>query len=499
MKSKVKNNKLSKNSYGSFKNLYRSQKLHFASMSWRTRGLALAFITIAFAVFSALTHFNPLIGGAIGFGLSLTLASLLMVGDALKIVFVLLVYATISAPLGALYSAMAQRGVKHATVDVIGGALALFISMLFSIWIATRFSRGKAWITLLLVAVSTVFPGVPLLYVFPSLGLNIARLMMVSVLLFRCGGWDWISGAFGLLMAGKDKEEETEVRRVSAEDTKALEAWDKRAKAEKATTLELTSLSKEYKVFHDLKVKNTQHALGHLVVGPGGCALVASLYSKGPLTENAKNGINLPDIPLDKSVGVLILQREELSKTLGCKESDLSLVVVIHGLQGVKNLRKPLAFFTPDNEITPSGQVILVTPDMLVHEVAPGLELWSNIKVKQVVNRAKMKLHPAMAPGVYMGPELETPRLIPLDKDGDPTLNVKPSDLIPSWISFGKPVHVYTTQGILSDLRISGNPTRNSTGDMIIPICVEEEWNLAKSKGRRPVSYSYPLSSIIPA
>jgi len=498
MKSKIKKDKSSSNSLGSFKNFYRSQKLNFASMSWRTRGLVLSFVTVAFAIFSALTHFNLFVGAAIGFGLCLTFASLLMVGDVLKIIFVLLAYATISAPLGALYSTMAQRSSKAATIDYIGGALALFISMLLSVWVATRFSRGKPWITLLLVGISTIFPGVLFLYIFPSLGLNIARLMMATVLLFRCGGWAWISGAFGLLMAGKEKEKEKEVRKISLEDVKALEAWDKRAKAEKATALELSSLSKEYKVFHDLKVKNSQHALGQLVVGPGGCSLIASLYSKGPLTENSKNGISLPDIPLDKSVGVLVSQREELAKTLACKEADLSLIVVIHGLLGVKELRKPMAFFT-DNFDIPDGQVVLVTPDMLIQEVAPGLELWSNIKVKQVVNRAKMKLHPAMAPGVYRGLELDTPRVIPLDKDGHPTLDTKPSDLIPSWIAFGKPVHIYTTQGVLSDLRISGNPIRNSNGDMIIPICVEEEWNLAKSKGRRPVSYSYPLSSIIPA
>ena len=498
MKSKDDKEKLIKFSSNSTRDLYRSQKLHFASMSWRSRVSVLAFVTVAFAVLSSLANFNPILGGAIGFGLCLTIASVLIVTEAFKIILILMVYAVVTAPLGALYSVMAQHSSKVVTTDIVGGALALFLSMLLSVWVATRFSRGKVWVTLLLVAGSTVFPGILLLYALPSLGLNIARLTMVSVLLFRCGGWAWISGAFGLLFAGQEDKKEHEIRKASDEDIKALEAWDKRAKAEKDTADELSLLPKDYKVFHDLKIKNTQHALGHLVVGSGGCSLIASLSSKGPLKENTKNGISLPDISLDKSVGVLLLQREELAKALHCNERDLSLIVVIHGL-GVKDLRKPVAVFTPDNLTLPSGQVILISPDMLNKEVAPGLELWSSIKVKQVANRAKMKLRPAMAPGFYTGPELETPRLAPLDKDGRPTLNVKPSDLIPSWVTLGKPVHVTTTTGILSDLRISGSPAYDSNGDMVIPICAEEEWAIAKKKGKLPKSYSYPIYSIIPA
>lgn len=476
--------------------MYKGQKLHFAGMNWKSKIGLLAFITLASTVLAKIANYSPIIGGAIGLTLCLAVVALLTATDVLKILAVLVVYAVITAPVGTFYTKIAQHNSNIAVGDVIGGSLALIIAMLFAVWIAIRFSRGEVWFTIALVAGSVILLGIPLALIVPDLGLNAARISMALVLLFRCGGWAWISGSIGLLFSGK--EDVAVVRKVESDDLAAIEAWNQRSKAEQATAKILDSLDNEYAVFHDIHIKNSQNALGHLVIGPGGCSLIASVYSKGPLKENPKSGISLPKIPLDKSVGVLMAQRETLAKILHCNERDLAIVLVIHGLDE-QELRKPLAIFTQDDLTLPSGQVIFVGPDMLSREVAPGLELWSKVKVKQTIQRAKMKLRPAMAPNLVAGKEVATPRLSALDSDGHLKHDTKPSNLIPSWMSFGVAVNIATSQGILADLRIAGNPVHDEFGDMVVPVCVEEEWVISQNKGRAPKSYPWPIASVLPA
>jgi hypothetical protein len=476
--------------------IYRGQKLRFAVMSWQKQMATVGIVAVAGGVVAGLTGVNPLMGIAVGLGLCLATATLLVAPDALKIIAVCIVYAPLTAPLGIFYTKLAQHNITISSGDMVGGALALIVALLLSIWIASRYSRGRVWVTIALVASSVIFPGMLLGMAAPALGLNAARISMVLVLMIRCGGFAWVTGSLGLLF-DREKNLEPEVRAASKEDVKALEAWNQRAQAEQDTAEILEAPDKDYTVFHDIKIKGSDHALGHLVLGSSGGALMASVYSKGPLKEEGKGGITLVDVPLDQVVSALMEQRILVAKALHCAQKDFSLVIVIYGVP-LYGARKPLAIFTPDDLTLPSGQVILIGPESILDEVAPGLEMWPKIKLRQTIRRAKMKFRPAMAPIATTSREHDTPRLVSLDADGHAIISGKVSDIIPSWVEFGKPVNIRTTLGILNDLRIVGDPTHNGNGNLVVPVCVEEEWTLSQETGKVPESIDYPLASIFP-
>lgn len=479
----------------SFRNFIRLQRLRVATTSWSKRLLILAFVTSATTVLSRATGYSYLLGAAIGLSISIFSFLFLLATDSLKIFAVILPYALATAPLGLVYTRSSSSGDPlHALGDMVGGALSLFVAFLFALMISVRYSRGKVWITTALVAVSALFPGLFLLLAFPALGLNAARISMIAVLVFRCGGWAWFSGLLGLIIHrsprevfGLNKEENLEV----------LKAWEQREQVEKDSSLILQGLNKkEYRVFEDVHVDGLSNPLGHLVLGPSGGALIASIYSRGPLQEDAVKGISLPKINLDKTVGSLVKQRTALAKTLKCSERELSLLIVVYGIS-IPSGRKSVAFFSEDNLITPAGQLGIVDSNHLLSEVSLGLEVWSRVKIQQTISRAKMKLRPGVYPVLVQEKEADTPRLVPLDLDGQ-LMNVKNAqNIVPSWLVLGIPVHIITSEGVLPACRVAGEPAMDSHGYRVVPVCAEEEWRSATSQGRRPQSYNYPVASLI--
>lgn len=478
------------------RDLIRLQRLRLAQISWKNRFLIILFSTFAFTLVSRAVGASYKVGLTVGLSITIFLFLLLLASDLLKMFYVIIPYALLTAPLGLAYTQAASSGqIGGANGDMIGGALALFTSFLFAIMIAVRYSRGKVWFTTALVGASTLLPGLLFLLVVPSLGLNAARLSMALVLIFRCGGWDWISGLSRLAIYKLKKEEHEE--EDTLEKLESLKTWEQRAQVEKDASLILQNLSrKDYAVFQDMKIKGSNNPLGHLIIGPSGATLIASVYSKGPLKEDSEKGITLPKIALDKTVGSLIQQRESLAKILKCAERDLSLLIVIHGL-GIPAGRKSIAIFSPDNRITPSGQVSLVDIDHLLSEVSLGLQVWSKGKTKQAISRAKMNLHPAVYPLMAQEKESETPLLVPLDNDGHLMMVKNAKNIVPSWLVPGIPVNILTSKGILTSLRVTGTAVMDQYGYRVVPVCTDEEWAKANNQGRRPTSYNYPVACIV--
>ena len=86
-----------------------------------------------------------------------------------------------------------------------------------------------------------------------------------------------------------------------------------------------------------------------------------------------------------------------------------------------------------------------------------------------------------------------------MDDDGNPTVNGDPANIVPSWIIKGACVSIATTKGRLTDLRVTGEPYVDEYGRMVVPVCVEEEWQKAKTSSRVPKAYPYPVSSVYQA
>lgn len=472
------------------RNIIRLQRLRLAGMSWNKRLFILILITSTMSVLAHAAGYRYLLGMAVGLALGLFAFLILLAADSLKIFAVILTYALATAPLGLVYTRATS---SNNTGDMVGGAISLFVTFLFALMISVRYSRGKVWLTTGLVAISALFPGLFLLLVFPSLGLNAARISMLAILGFRCGGWSWLSGLFGLMIHRTPQESFLD----KDENVEALKAWSQREQVEKDSSLILQGLNKkEYRVFEDVHVEGVNNPLGHLILGPSGGILVASLYSKGPLTEDAKQGISLPKIDLDKTVGSLVKQRKVLAHVLQCAERDLSLLIVVYGFT-IPSGRKSVAFFSESNLFQPAGQLGIIDAEHLLSEVSLGLEVWSSVKVKQTISRAKMKLQPGVYPVLVQEKESDIPRLAPLDMDGHLTNVKNAQNIVPSWLVMGIPVNIATSKGVIPAYRVAGEPIMDSHGYRVVPLCAEEEWQSARSQGRRPQSYNFPVASLL--
>ena len=270
----TKKSKFGKSTQGSsrvaIRDLIRLQRLRLTQVNWKNRFIVIVFSTFAFTLVSRAAGASYKAGLVIGLSITLFLFLSLLANDVLKMLYVILPYALLTAPLGLAYTQAASSGqIGGAYGDMMGGALALFTSFLFAIMVAIRYSRGKVWFTTALVGASTVLPGLLILLAVPSLGLNAARFSMIIVLLFRCGGWAWISGLFGLAIHNFSKEENHE--EDTTDKMESLKTWAQRAQIEKDASLILQNLNrKDYAVFQDVKVKGSNNPLGHLVIGPSG-------------------------------------------------------------------------------------------------------------------------------------------------------------------------------------------------------------------------------------
>lgn len=497
---------------GSARSAYRLQRARFAQMPWGARLLVLALVTAAGGVLALVAGFNPLIGAALAAGATAAIAALLVAPDLLAVLLAFFGFTTFALPLGALYAGATLSWQNSPAVgigDVLGYACLLVAAALACIPVAVRFSRGAAWLTLVLAYAAVPLVGVPLLLALPWMGLFAAYVSMVAVLLFRCGGWTWISGSV-VVAVGRLADLWSRVRQghpardarpATGDDVKMVSAWLVRADAEKQTADLLDEgLPAGFTVFHDLRVKGDPSSLGHLVVGPSGGFLIASVSSDGAMSEDPQQGLVLPGIPLDRVAGTLLDQRRLVARRLRCMERDLGLLIVVHGDQS-RGERRSIAVFDPRDVAVPLGQVILVGEEGLLSEVNPGYGLWGRLKVAQVAHRARMRLSSALAPAPVRATDTPSPipLLSPVDEDGNATLIASSAVPIPAWLVDGVRVSIATNGGVLTGLRAVGEPFSDGQGCLMVLVCVEEEWSSAQAAGRPPRAHPYPVRSMGPS
>lgn len=477
---------------------YRTQRARFQKMSWRGKLAALAFIAAAGAVCALSVNVNALVGAGIGAALGLALAAVLAAPNALIILCMLAVYAAFSYYPGGLYTAL---GSNFKASDPFGGSLALMMAAFLATWASVRFSRGRPWVTLALALGSTWTVGFVLGFLFPPLGLNAARLSIIAVLAVRCGGWDWVSGGFGLFLdkirnMGKSAEAEPQptIGKAKAKNAPQISAWLNRAEAEDKTAEILAALGTSYHVFHDVQVPKKAGSLAHLIIGPSGWYMATSVSTEGLIHETPREGLVVPDVEIGAVAATLMHQRRRLARALHIKEEELQALIVAHSTNPENvNVHKTLAVYEAGAGELPTGQVALLSPDKLIGFVDNGLEIRSSAITANVVRRARMRLTPAFNPvqAYPVAPAL----LATLDADGNQTGHVTPAlDL--SWMVSGARVDIATSAGTLTALRVAREPYRDNRGRMVVPLCVEEEWVAAEREGRAPTVIPYPVYAV---
>jgi len=478
---------------------YRTQRARFQSLSWRTRITLLVAAIVAGIISAAAANMDLLLGAAIAAGLLLALSAVFVAPQSLYIVAVLGMYAPIAVGAGMLLESQALNGFVG---DPAGAAANLFVAALFATWASVRFSRGKPWVTLALALLSTFTVAMALVYVFPPLGLTAAYISMASVLALRCGGWAWISGVFGLAIdeirgaAPKPKDSATD----TLDDRATKSAMLLRAKAEQRTASVLESMDSSHSVFHDVRLRKAATSLPHLVIGPAGVFVVASISTRGPITENARDGVNVGGVNLGEVAASLIQHQLLVAKMLKMRSKDIAAVIVVHpDKEGAvaEGTRRTLAIFDAYSGELPTAQVVLVSADMLDVEINPGLATWGAISRKNAVRRARMFALPAIS-ALNNNEVQETVRISSVDIDGYTTA---PEPMIPqvSWLEIGSQVVMETSEGILTDLRVAGDAYRDVDGTIVVPLCAEEEWAEGESTGHHPRSFPIPLDIVKPA
>ena len=458
---------------------------------WRSRLAVLSTVAMAGAVAGVVAGVSPLVAIAGSVGVVAVIAVGLAAPDALLVTAVSLVFLVVMGPLAVTY----ESGFFSVTADTQSAILGMFFSYLIALTVGVRWSRGQRWVTAALTAGSTIVPGLPLLIAVPGLGLNAARISMALVLVLRCGGWAWLSGTVGLLVdaiKNRGHEDEGVERAATPADSRRMAAWAHRADAEQRTAQLLASLDAEYKSFHDVEIPGSAGAVSHIVIGPGGGFVMASVNAE----ETPQASTAVPDGVLQETAAALLAHQGPAARTMKIAAADLQLVVVVHGGE---TQRKAFALYREGSQ-TPDAQVLVVSADNLLAEVAPGYVVWGSVKVSRLTRLLRMRARVAAA--AQPARQDDVPYLSPVDQDGNtepPTREGhQPAPQVNTdWMHRGMHCRVVTTLGVLTELRIVRGPYVSPAGGVVVDVCRDDEWLAAEKYHTEPDAYPYPVDSVV--
>lgn len=463
--------------------------------SWKSKLFVFTLIVLFGALAGYAAGISPLVTAPIAAATALGIVAILLVPNAIAVLIVSAFAMAMLIPVTAVYTYALDPTGQNIVVDT----AALAVSYWFAVWIAARWSRGRVWVTVLMMACAMLFAGPVLVYTFPPLGLNAARITLAVVLFLRCGGAAWISGAVALAWARwrHPTHLDDAEGHAAADPADISAAWRRRSAVEKATAELLADLPPGYHVFHDVRLARTKDSLGHVVVGPCGVMLIASVHATGLVELSARSGVSIEGVDLDSTTETLLRMKPLVARALRCHPRDVSLVVVVQGKQtGMANRLRVSVHFAeaPGKSLE---HIVFVPGELLLEEIVTPFATWSSLKVKQTVHRANMRLAPAVLPGIRMDRKKSPAIAItPLDMDGkalplpedEPAKEARDDAFLP-----GNKVDVQTTLGIVRGLRIVRGVQRDESGEDVIYLCSPEDYEAAANAGKPPVGHPFPL------
>ena len=169
---------------------WRDVRARVLRSSWSAKGGGLVAALVLGAVVAAALSVPLLYGLIVAAGLVVLAALWLAAPRTFSVVLAALLIVPFAVPLGFLYTSIAW-GLSPYLGDGAGGAVTLLTVIAVAAVAAARWSRGRAWLTVVLAELSVVFPGLLLLYLYPPMGLWAAALSVALVTALRCGAWAW--------------------------------------------------------------------------------------------------------------------------------------------------------------------------------------------------------------------------------------------------------------------------------------------------------------------
>ena len=381
-----------------------------------------------------------------------------------------------ATPVATLYGFVATNG----RPDIPGGVLTLTLTYLLAAMLAHRTTRGRPWVTTLMVVAAVTFLGPFLTLVYPPLGFGWAWVLTTLIVTLRGGGWAWFLNQKARLC--------DHLRQ--ARDRDAADADRESARA--ATANLLTGLPATYTVLHNRSSPKDRLApaghLDHVLVGPSGVTVVFSHRFKGRVTDDTDHGLTHHSV----DIGQLLNDANTLTCLVGSAmrlDADLPYrtLVVIHDAV----LPHRAARIGLEHDGTPLGTVTVVTPDALLEQLHTAPEVLDAHRVRRVVARTN-KICPPATPATNdsdPAPVSVTPATqAVMDTHGVrriPTPQTPQPMFMTSHTIFatrpGQPVTLLTDQGVFDGYTVHGTPQPNTEGVLLVPLI--DTYDGANNKG----------------
>lgn len=461
----------------------------YTNLSWRAKGAIFVVGSILGALSSLAIGINPLLGGALIAGLVLFVGSLFLNKGTWATLTILAIYAFLSVPIGGIMIAPISQA---QLVYAVEAGVSLFTAALLVGWLSLRYGRIAPWKTLTIALTASSLIGITFGVLLPGSGINAARISMLLAVAYGTGVFDWLISGIQIIkdrLSNKSLNDGYNPLVLSEGQQKKV-----LSKSEQATAATLgESLSEEYTVFHDIVTKGSTSTIAHLVIGPSGVAIVASVAPAGQIVETANKGLDLPGVPIGQVASNLLVQREEIASALKIKNTDVKLIVVAQDIQfNISGLSRSFGAFDSPSAKHPSANVSLVSNDMLSYEVAPGIDTMSPATRNILVHRARTVFKPSTK-------RLIDTTSIPIAVAGsDGEIESPERNAMNEWLKEGSLAKVSLKDKTVNNVRIYIEPYTDEYGETVVGIVLDEEWSTYRATGKKPEVFTFPASAVNP-
>ncbi len=474
---------------GSSANSNNALKQMYDNLSWGKKTIIFVVGSILGALSSLAIGINPLLGGALIAGLILFLASLFFNRGTWATILILAAYAIISVPLGGIMLASVSQA---QLVFAVEAGVSLFTAALLAGWLSLRYGKMAPWKILAIAFVSSSAVGLAVAQFSGANSINAARITMLLAVAYGCGVFSWITTGVKVIVNKFKKSNDSSYSNpleLSASDYKKVLSSSERKTAHKLAEV----LDENYTVFHDVSVKESG-AIPHVVVGPAGVFVLASIGVTGEILETASAGLIVPGVDIAQVASNLVSQRSVVAKALKIRIDEVSLGIVVHGAREskIENLSKSFAAFDRLDAKSPSATISLVSSDMVEYLVAPGMALISPANMAIIEYNAQSSFKPSSR-----RKESDAAMVVaPITMDGK-ILKPAAMEVATNWIRIGATAKVSLQNKIIENVKIFTDPYTNDKDELVVGIVLQEEWDAYQNNGVAPEVFTFPVSNLL--